>query len=253
MVVKEIISWCEVKQEGIWRSNQEKVFPNPFYVENRVAKTGNKADTLGKDLSENPLENFPCVLNDLDWFIVLANIKQGFRLGSPIKAISDPRGIPSDAALYWRKIHESWGKDLHYQSWLTIEDFLGVDWNAQIPKQGIITVEQFKNLVREAQLPKTWLDDVWKLGEIVLNQEDALRIIAGEKIKVHPYNQTTVNGFKPKDLVEISEESHPNFKVKASWGIPYSIKFEEQIHNVIEPMKQLREKNEGVRLVFGFY
>lgn len=56
----------------------------------------------------------------------------GVRNYSGVKPIAEGRGIPEDASEGTRDEHESWGVDAHSASWLSLEELLAFDYNAEM-------------------------------------------------------------------------------------------------------------------------
>jgi len=59
------------------------------------------------------------------WFEFLADVRNY----GAIPPISEPRGIPEDAAPETREAHERWGVDAHSASWLSLNELVHFDYD----------------------------------------------------------------------------------------------------------------------------
>lgn len=87
----------EVKENGVWKQNIDKIFKNPWYKEDEKNKT---KDQQWKLALEEYISNPPDSRN-YDWFAILANVRNGrgfagVKTGQGFDVIAEPKGLPND-------------------------------------------------------------------------------------------------------------------------------------------------------------
>ena len=72
---------AEVKENGVWRSNTEKVFLNPYYEMYNKMKTENparyKETKNGNWMNVNKFMDTPSSGKSYNWFSVLSDVRNG--------------------------------------------------------------------------------------------------------------------------------------------------------------------------------
>ncbi len=213
----DIHTRCEVKVNGKWELNTEKVFlPRHEH-----------------DKSE--LKTDPPEWRSYDWFAVLADVRNGkgfagLKTGDGFSVIAEPRGVPADATEEWRQYVDDWDSDMHSASWLTLSDFKKFDWSQRSVKCGVISLEQYKALRETKDAPDSWCGSVGGRDIITISMDEA-----DEHIK------------SPKDAF-----NKQRVYVFYAWEVLYSDWFKGHIENWINPMEDLATRYEDVRIVFGF-
>lgn len=205
---------AEVKIDGQWVKNKDKIFPNPGI----------------KGLRDDPDDG-----RDYDWFSILAGVRNGYGCagcitGEGFSVIAQPRGIPDDASNEWIDVAESWDGDGHSFSYLTISDFDAFDWTQTSKKTGVIPFWEYINLRGTNRTPDGWSG-----------------AISGNNIITIDPNEADAHLFSPVPRLEGKE-----IYVSYSWTIKYSEWFENKIKNVIEPLRELEKKYGEARICFFF-
>jgi hypothetical protein len=123
----DIHTIAEVKVDGRWQVNQEKIFPNSSY-----------RSEPRHNWEKDEFETQPEDIRHYDWFAVVANVCNGHGFagvgtGEGLNAIAEPRGLPDDASQDFRKA--LWDFGLFAVSWLNISDFDKFDWDAVAVKE----------------------------------------------------------------------------------------------------------------------
>lgn len=218
----DIHTFAEVKINGKWKPNPDKIFPNPDY-DPKGEYDWNKAEFYAR-----PDDN-----RSYDWFAILADVRNGrgfagVATGDGFEVIAEPRGIPSDASKEWKKICDDWSGDMHSISYLTIEDFDNFNWNKSSKKQGVITLDQYKTLRGTNNTPQDWCYSVW--GK----------------------NTATITPQKADNMIDNNVTSSGDVYVTYSWTVNYKEWFENKIKNVVEPLRELTKKYGEARILFGF-
>lgn len=224
---------AEVKENGQWRANNEKVFPNPWY----------KTKEEKPDRNEWELDEFlrdPDDDRNYDWFAVLADVRNGrgfagIKTGDGFSVISPPKGVPEDASPEWSRVVEHWEGDMHSRSYLTVDEFDSFDWNQVTTKQGCITLDEYKELKDTAEEPELYCGMIYGPSIKVLSEAEAddqlKKIEAG--------------------YIEDGDEEI-RFYVKHHWPIIYTEYFSHKFESTINPLRKLKEKYEDARICFGF-
>lgn len=244
---------AEVKENGKWRKNTEKVFKNPYYVdEKRLAEIRLKSpDYKPYDWQEEELQAEPGSGRNYDWFAVLADVRNGrgfagVRTGAGFDVIAQPKGVPADACPEWLAETESWGYDMHSKSFLSVDEFDAFDWNQVTVKYGIVPFDTYKKLKDTGESPESWSGGIGGPNIITIDTDTADRIIAGE----NPELQGT--DFMGRPQGEKKPASEWNIYVGYEWPVLYSEWFKHNIEEIVEPLRKLKEKYEDARIVFGF-
>lgn len=242
----DIHSIVEVKQNGVWKVNRKRVFPNPYYCKDEKSKPKEQQWALAL----NPMETSPNDRRNYDWFAILANVRNGrgfagVRTGEGFAVIAEPRGIPDDATPKWLKIVEDWRGDMHSHSYLYIQDFNNFDWNQVTMKTGVITMDEYRLLRFNHEAPNSWCGAISGDNCITVDEQLADQIIAGEVLEL-----TRTNFWDRSTSTKPVKEW--SIYVEYNWPVIYSEWFKYEIENIIEPMRKLAAEYEDVRLVFGF-
>lgn len=283
---------CEIKKGGKWEINTDKVFPNPYYEKNSEyewqkdefqdspddgrnydwfailadvrngygfagVSTGSGFDVIAEpkglpeDLSEeglkffcNPVAHTPELEDDED--------EDGNYYVSPTSAKKWVDG-------YGCKFVEIAGKkyvtnpDYHSTSYLTLEDFDNFDWNQFTFKYGVIGLGQYEKLRGTTDSPNSWCGASSGSNIITVSTDIADAILADPEIRLKVKKG---KGFLRDSIVTIDKNGKPasqfTIKVSYEWPVHYSEWFEHKIKNTVEPMRELKQKYEDVRIVFGF-
>ncbi len=231
----------EVKENGKWRLNTDRIFPNPYYEKN--AKKDNT-------LSYNKFETTSPGPRNYDWFSILADVRNGFgfagvETGEGFSVIANPRGLPEDVCEEIKNEVDVWGCDLHSITHLSIEDFDEFDWNQVTMKSGVIPMKQYLELRNTTNPPQMWSGGLGGGNNITISVEEAEKVIEG-KLKV----LTRVQRFN--DETQTESVDYWNINVQYVWPVIYSEWFENRIKDTVEPLRILSKKYEDARLVFGF-
>lgn len=231
----DIHSKIEVKQNGQWQVNTEKV-----YADWREENT---------ELVETPPD-----MRNYDWFGLIANVRNGrgfagVRTGEGFDTIVDPRGVPDDATEDWKNEVEQWDSDFHSHSWLKLSDIDSYDWSKETQKQGVIPIELYKELRGTNNTPKSWCGGVSGANVVTLSMEQANELLGTGQLdtEVHEWMEA------PKQ-VTIDSENMSQYKIYViyQWHIKYSEWFSNCLKEYIDPMRKLAEKYEDVRWCFAF-
>ena len=122
-----------------------------------------------------------------DLFAILAGVRNGVgfagvKMGEGFEPIAEPRGVPRNASVEYKKHKVRWGVDGHSHSHVTLAEILGTDWGAKhTVHYGVITWQQFADRVRnkEAGSPKgDYCGDVMGANVRVVSEADALQLRA---------------------------------------------------------------------------
>lgn len=242
----DIHSIVEVKQNGVWKVNRKKVFPNSYYRKEEKSKPKEQQWSWAL----NPKEASPNDRRNYDWFAILANVRNGrgfagVRTGEGFAVIEEPRGVPDDATMKWLKIVEEWGCDMHSHSYLSVEDFDNFDWNQVCMKCGVVSLKEYEQLRVNHEVPESWSGGISGRDIVTVEELLADRILAGENLEL-----SQVNFFG--EVQETKLASEWNIFVEYHWPVIYSEWFKYEIENIVEPLRQLSKEYEDARLVFGF-
>jgi hypothetical protein len=238
---------CEIKKGGKWEINTDKVFPNPYYEKNSEY-----------EWRKDEFQDSPDGSRDYDWFSILADVRNGYGFagvstGSGFDVIAEPRGVPEDATDEWKEKVESWGCDMHSQSYLALEDFDNFDWNQFTFKYGVIGLGQYEKLRGTTDSPNSWCGSSSGSNIITVSTDIADAILADPEIRLKVKKG---KGFLRDSIVTIDKNGKPasqfTINVEYEWPVHYSEWFEHKIKNTVEPMRELKQKYEDVRIVFGF-
>lgn len=221
---------AEVKENGKWKINQDRVFLNPYY------KEGNGTEMIAvDDYRKDKFQTQPDDRRNYDWFAILADVRNGrgfagIKTGEGFDIIAEPRGVPRDASPEWKEEVIGWDSDMHSKSWLTIQDFDKFDWNQVTIKQGVITLAEYKKLRGTNECPESWCGSISGSKIVTLSEEDA-----GKALDM---------GMEPKEDVEIH--------VLYQWSVMYREWFKHKIETIVEPLRELTLKYGEARICFGF-
>ena len=295
---------AEVKKDGKWVINTDKVFKNPYYSPERIQekKEGYKKRLNMGEITQEEMSNWiksdvdffgeeyqskPPDSRNYDWFSILANVRNGMGFagvvtGQGFNYISTPKGVPHidgfgvfpkfeksektiideygnmykpyilsniendelDCSDEWVKEIIDWSVDMHSHSWLTVDEFDKFDWNQVTMKYGIIPIKLYKTLRETNKTPESWNGMISGNDIIVIDDETADKIIAGELTEL-----TKSDPFTDEDTRNVKEW---DIYVGYNWSILYSEWFSYNIKNTIEPLRKLNEKYGDARIIFGF-
>lgn len=251
----DIHGFCEVKENGVWKVNTEKVFKNGYYLSDEELEERRKArpDYTRSDWQENEFDEHPDTGRSYDWFAILADVRNGrgfagIKTGDGFDVIVEPRGVPEDATPEWNEEVEQWEIDMHSHSYLYPEDFDNFDWSQTTQKQGLISLEQYKELKGTGKCPETWSGGVSGANIVTVDTDDANEILNGQTVVVE--NRNWVGEVENVNLINL--ESEKEIYVVYEWDVLYSEWFDHKIKGIVEPLRKLKEKYEDVRYVFGF-
>jgi hypothetical protein len=255
----DIHGFCEVKQNGVWKLNDKKVFKNPYYLspEELEERKKNQPDYEMYDWQMEEFDNHPPTSRNYDWFAILADVRNGrgfagVSTGDGFDIISEPKGVPDDATEEWWDEVNRWRGDMHSHSHLSLEDFDSFNWLQITRKCGVIPLNEYKELAGTNGTPSGWSGSISGPNIVTVDEESADKILAGETVVVELYDPfARIHGRKPNTEIVSLETGH-SIHVIYTWAVLYSEWFENSIKNVIEPMRKLKEEYEDVRYVFGF-
>lgn len=243
----DIHNIVEVKVDGKWIPNPKPLFPNSWYKEDEKDKPEeDQWDWALDEFRTNPDDS-----RNYDWFSILANVRNGYGFagvstGAGFDVIAEPRGIPNDVSDKWRKETKEWDCDMHSHSFLYLDDFDKFDWNQLTVKYGVIPLDSYKELRGTDKTPKGWCGSTSGGNVITISEDMANDVLDGKLTKLT----------REKDWLRKDNETRPiedwDINVEYSWSVMYSEWFENNIKNVIEPLRELAEVYEDVRFVFGF-
>jgi len=230
---------AEVKENGKWKVNIDKVFKNSYF------DPKNDYEPFQNEFSETPPGN-----RNYDWFSLLANVRNGYgfagvKTGEGFTPIAFPKGVPKDATQEWKKNVEEWDCDMHSHSYLSLEEFKNFDWTQVTIKAGVISLEQYKKLKDTAETPDSWSGGISGGNIVTVDSLTADKILNG---KIKKITKESKYG-RPEETRAVEDW---NIYVDYRWPILYSDWFENNLKAVVPAMEKLKEKYEDVRLVFGF-
>lgn len=216
----------------------------------------------------------------------------GVKTGGRFSVISSPRGLPEDISndalkyfcdrvtddtelvdseqkigneyvyFYSRNLVNSWvssgysklleingieyctNPDYHSMSYLSVDDFDNFDWNQLTMKSGIISLEQYKELKDTNESPSTWSGGISGPNIITVETDTADKILNGEDLQLKRID------FLGERETKLASEW--NVYVQYNWPVVYRSWFEDNIRNVVEPLRELKKKYEDARIVFAF-
>jgi len=239
----DIHGLCEVKEKGTWRVNTDRVFPNPYY--------NSKPEY---DFQKEEFETYPETGRSYDWFAILADVRNGrgfagIKTGDGFEIIDEPRGVPDDATEEWMEEVNGWRGDMHSHSYLHVKDFNDFDWTQKTWKRGCITLKEYQRIKIQKTEPKNWSGNVSGPKIVIVEEEEADRILNGETINI-----TSKDFFRAHtESIEVSlGKEDLEIYVDYEWEVEYWDWFLHKFNNVIKPMQELAKKYEDVRYVFGF-
>jgi hypothetical protein len=239
----DIHGLCEVKEKGTWKANTEKVFPNPYY------------DSKPKyDFQMDEFQAYPDSGRNYDWFAILADVRNGrgfagVKTGDGFEIICEPRGVPDDATEEWMEEVNGWRGDMHSHSWLHVKDFNDFDWTQKTWKRGCITLKEYQRIKPQGTKPNDWSGNVSGPKIVIVDKNEADRILNGETINVTPRDFFGTQS----ESIEVSlGKENLEIYVDYEWEVEYWDWFLYKFNSVIKPMQELAKKYEDVRYVFGF-
>jgi len=283
---------AEVKENGVWKKNTNKVFLNPYYemykgikvtdpARYKEIKKGNWID-LKKFMDE------PSSGRNYNWFAVLADVRNGrgfagIKTGEGFDPIADPKGFPSDAS---RETMEFLGMVIDDN--MTMDDYkenggeidLGngdykyvyprlkiIDWGCKYLDEEETIAENVDYHSYSYFTAKELAEFDWKgkmtmlRGTISLEQYKSLQEKGGEPTEGW-CGASWGKGFVTvdedqadkilKDGVEGTEFEGKTIKVNYHWMDGYHKMFEHELKTIVEPLKKLSMKYEDARIVFAF-
>jgi hypothetical protein len=252
----DIHSKVEVKKDGIWEINTDKVFKNNYYLsDEKLEKRRVEQPNYNRmDFQEIEFQEHPTDGRNYDWFAILADVRNGSGFagtdtGDGFVPIDYPRGVPDDATQEWLDYVEDWGMDLHSMSWLTLEDFLNYNWDRKTKMRGVVSLNQYKELKGTNNTPNTWSGFISGPNIITVPAWVADIVLTGE---IYPYTYQPKPWEKTLEAVKLSLDCEYNIHVTYEWEVDYKEWFEYKIEEYVKPMMKLKEKYGDVRLVFGF-
>jgi hypothetical protein len=249
---------CEVKENGNWRPNEDKIFPNPDYhwLKEKIEEDPDyKVPKFWEDDLENEFKSNPEDGRWYDKFSILANVRNGYgfagvKTGSGFNYMSDYRGFPDDTDPNFVEQNREW---THSHTWVGLEDFKNFDWDARTFKDGVIKLSEYKKLrnplvKHNTETPESWSGGVGGGNTITITSEEADEVLKGTK------------QFLTREPNEWADETEGTTKhvdewdvyVEYSWAIKYSEWFDNFIKNWVKPIEELGEKYEDVRVVMSF-
>lgn len=82
-------------------------------------------------------------------FGILANVRN-----NSIKPIDDPRGIPNDASIGYKRAADQMGSDAHSHSYFSLSELLDVNWNQydeNLISEFLNTIERMKKIDQDPE------------------------------------------------------------------------------------------------------
>lgn len=248
---------CEVKENGKWRRNTDKIFPNPYYyhLQEMIKKDPNYEipsfleEDLNQPLIENPESN-----RNYDKFAILADVRNGVgfagvETGRGFEPMSNYRGFPEDVDEEYKEEYSDW---THSHTWIDLNDIKNYNWDRMTIKSGVITLEQYKKLrdpfsKHNTKTPETWSGGVGGGNNITISMEEADKVLNGQLTEL-----TRINEYFREEESETKHISEWTINVQYKWYITYKEWFKSLFKDWIEPIKELGKKYEDVRIVMSF-
>lgn len=192
----DIHDYVEVRKNGVWEK-VGAIFPNEYFDPERPA------DQLRCWVTEGPIEdssvqvnwhperglpcNSDCYLENARYidhpFDVLNYLVFGILAGvrcEEYPQIAPTRGLPTDASDTVRKSYESWGRDAHTPSWITLGEFLRYDYDQVVERSGVVDAPQYAEYL-ERGMPSSWC--VWTSEKHVTEEEMKQKILSSSNIE----------------------------------------------------------------------
>lgn len=248
---------CEVKENGKWKVNEEKIFPNPdyHYLQERIKEDPNYVvPDFWKDDLDTPFKEHPESGRNYDKFAILADVRNGFgfagvKTGRGFKPMSSNRGFPLDSDKEYVERYFDW---THSQTWINLSDVKEYDWDQMTIKTGVISLEEYKKIKNplskhNTKTPESWSGGINGGNNITISMDEAEKVISGELTELTRYEDF----FKEEEPVT-KQISEWKINVQYEWYVKYTEWFDNFIQNWVEPIKKLGEKYEDVRVVMSF-
>jgi hypothetical protein len=186
---------------------------------------------------------------DYNVFSILADVRNG----GAFVPIADPRGLPEDMSpqLEGASVdQEEDGPDLgeHSQTWLTLDEVLGYDWDQTAEVGGLVDPWNFE-LWRRNGVPESWCGGVGGGGVEHVSNERMAEIIDSGELKwggPEPAEPTHFLSSRPYTTSPIK-----SYYTEVKWRVRYGDEakhFLEMVERDLVPLG----KPEDVRLIFGF-
>lgn len=248
---------CEVKENGKWKRNEDKVFPNPdyHYLQARIKEDPNyEVPGFWKDDLNTPFKENPEDGRNYDKFAILADVRNGSGFagcvtGRGFEPMSSYRGFPEDVDGDFKYNYSSW---THSETWIDLKDILNYNWDRMTVKSGVISLEEYKELrdpfsKHNTKTPNTWSGGVGGGNNITISMKEADKVLKGEITEL-----TKREEYFKEEEPETKPISEWKINVQYEWHITYKEWFKSFFKNWIEPIKELGQKYEDVRVVMSF-
>lgn len=168
-----------------------------------------------------------------DLFAMLADVRNGYGFagvdtGNGFIPISLPKGLPDDVSDNIKNVSDSWGRDGHSHSWLTLKELIDYDWNQTNKSRGIVTPAEYYRYIHTG-IPLSYCNGVYG---------DNIQIISNEKMK----------GILDGSIIA---DSNISYYTTIEWTQKYKTSAENFLNTVIHKLQSLGTP-EDVRIVFWF-
>ena len=247
---------CEVKENGKWKKNEKRVFPDPdhYWLKKRLEEDPEyQVPDFWQDSLHNEFDIKPETGRNYDKFAILANVRNGrgfagVKTGRGFAFMSDSRGFPEGVDSDYLEEYGDW---THSRTWINLEDIKNFDWEQMTYKNGVVSLEQYKKLrnplvKHNTKTPDGWSGSISGRNIITISSEEAEQVLNGELTELTRINEW---GEEKETTKPIDEwEIHVDYE----WAVKYNEWFDHVIENWVEPIKKLGEEFEDVRVVMSF-
>jgi len=165
-------------------------------------------------------------------YAILADVRNGYGFagcdtGDGFEPITEPRGIPDDAAPLFLAECRSWDCDGHSHGWITLQELLDYNWEQKTVRRGFVNHEQYQ-VFKEKGRPKSWCG-------------------GGNFTKVTNEEMETL-------IKEGSKSLQGHLMTQVEWEVSYLEEAGEDWWKAVETMKELAEDvgYDNFRIVFFF-
>jgi hypothetical protein len=192
----DIHDYVEVRKEGKWEK-VGAIFPNEYFDPTQPADQlrcwVEEGETDGKAIRANyhPERGLPCnndCYRDNERFrdhpfdvrnYLVFGILAGVRYDE-YPQIAPTRGFPEDASDPVKKSYESWGRDAHTPSWVTLGEFLRYDYDQVVERSGVVSGAQYAEYLQNGA-PSSWC--AWTSEKRITEGEMKEKILTSSNVE----------------------------------------------------------------------